>query len=70
MTARVQVHDMLRSNEGVRALEAKFNACEPMTNSNDYSVFESAITGQFADSVQYNHQVLFAQQCAEAAMSL
>lgn len=52
-----QMHDLLKFEEGVRALGAKFNACEPMVNGKDYSVFETAVTSQFADSAQYNHQV-------------
>ena len=55
-----QFHDYLAddSGDGLLYLEKKFNVCEPMTGgAKDYSMLESALTSQWSDSAQYNHQV-------------
>ncbi|KNC86670.1 hypothetical protein SARC_01207 [Sphaeroforma arctica JP610] len=51
------VHDQSQTSQGWEWLGAKFNTCTPIRDEKDLSVFQSSLTGQFSNSVQYNHQI-------------
>ena len=52
--AQQEINNLLQTSNGIGKLVQAFNICTPMVTPNDIANFQSAVSGPFAETVQYN----------------